>query len=96
MPDPAFGSLVFSAAVEEATQDSTILAAISRRIDLYTSGDWGSLDEDDWDGNIQTTRRNQGTLFGCYRLSRNRVVHITTFGYGTAQAKTIVGFRREV
>ena len=49
IPDrEALGLLVFTGTINEWVADhSEVLAAISRKIDLFTSGDWGDLDEDD-------------------------------------------------
>ena len=81
----ALGLLVFTSTINEWVADrSEVLAAISRKIDLFTSGDWGDLDEDDWQCNIDTIQSDEpgGRLMGAYKLPDGRRIWIITDGYG--------------
>jgi hypothetical protein len=86
IPDrEALGLLVFSDTINEWVADhSEVLAAISRMVDLFTSGDWGDLDEDDWQCNIDTIQADEpgGRLMGAYKLPDGRRIWIITDGYG--------------
>ena len=86
VPDWAsLGLLVFTNTINEWVADhSEVLAAISRKIDLFTSGDRGDLDEDDWQCNIGTIQSDEpgGRLMGAYKLPDGRRLWIFTDGYG--------------
>lgn len=78
------GLLVFSNLISSWADDSSVLAAISRRIDLYVQGEWGDLDEDDWQANIDTINSPEsgGRLMGAYKLPKGERIWIITEGYG--------------
>ena len=81
------GFLRFTATIDEWIQDrSDILAGIAQRIDLFTNGDWGDLDEEDWQSNLDTIKSPQpgGRLMGAYKLFDGRRIWIITDGYGNS------------
>jgi hypothetical protein len=89
----SLGPLVFTATVNAWIQDrSDLLLQIGQRCDLYRSGDWGDLCEDDWQANINTIQSAfpGERLMGAYKLMDGRRLWITTTGYGTAHAYTTV------
>lgn len=85
IPDQAsMGPLLFTAGISALAEDSSTLANLSLKIDLYTSGDWGSIDEDDWQANLDTINspHSGGTIMGAYKLYNDTRVWIITTGYG--------------
>jgi hypothetical protein len=55
------GALVFSSCVAfRLENDFQFTADITNMIQLFRSGDWGDLDEDDWKFNIQTCKSTSG------------------------------------
>lgn len=93
-PNPnSLGLLVYTATINNWIQDrSDILIQIGQRCDLFRSGDWGDIDEDDWQANINTIKSAfpGGRLLGAYKLFDRRRLWIMTSGYGTAHAYTTV------
>ena len=86
VPDAAcLGPLLFTSTVNSWIEDrSDILISIGQRLDLYRSGDWGDLGEDDWQCNIDTIQSDEsgGRLMGAYKLPDGRRLWIITDGYG--------------
>ena len=86
VPDAAcLGPLMFTSTVNSWIEDrSDILISIGQRLDLYRSGDWGDLGEDDWQCNIDTIQSDEpgGRLMGAYKLPDGRRLWIITDGYG--------------
>lgn len=78
------GLLVFTRTVSTWAEDSSVLAAISRFVDQFKQGDWGDLDEDDWQVNIETIQSPEpgGRLMGAYKLFNGERLWIITDGYG--------------
>jgi hypothetical protein len=78
------GALVFSSCVAfRLENDFQFTADITNMIQLFRSGDWGDLDEDDWKFNIQTCKSTSGgSLMGCYKTFDKTKIWIITSGYG--------------
>ena len=84
IPDfPSLGALVFSRGVAARSEaDAVFCDAVSERQQRFRSGDWGDLDEDDWDQNVQTCKQaNGGQLLGAYKLPDGSRIWILTVGY---------------
>ncbi len=78
------GALVWSFGVANRLEnDCQFTADVTNMIQLFRSGDWGDLDEDDWEANIQTCKSSLGgSLMGCYKTFDKTKIWIITSGYG--------------
>lgn len=85
-PEPInLGPILMTETVRDWTElDPTIAKQVGQNLSLYMEGDWGSIDEDDWQANIDTIKDPLpgGRLMGSYRLSDGRILWIITDGYG--------------
>lgn len=90
LPDKnCLGTLLFTKGIDHlAADNSGLLHNLSLKIDLFTAGDWGDLDEDDYEKNLETIRdakagkRIGGSLMGAYRLCNGTRIWVITVGYG--------------
>lgn len=86
MPDPlALGPILYTKTVTDWVEETPfILEYIHTRLLQYMNGDWGDLDEDDWQMNIDTIQRKtpHGRLMGSYKIPDKRILWIITDGYG--------------
>lgn len=62
--------------------DSQFTDDLSKIIEQYRSGDWGQVDEEDWQTNIDTCKSKGGSLMGCYKTFDQTRIWIITSGYG--------------
>lgn len=78
------GALVFTPTISfRLENDFQFTADITNMIQLFRAGDWGDLDEEDYQCNVQTCKsKSGGTLMGCYKTSDNTRIWIITSGYG--------------
>jgi len=85
-PDPlALGPILYTQTVNRWVKEKPeILYRIHDYLVQYIDGDWGDLDEDDWQANIDTIRRKtpNGRLMGAYKLTDDKRLWIITDGYG--------------
>lgn len=78
------GPLIWTAGVEtRCLSDDQFFRDIGNITTLFLEGDWGSIDEDDWQQNIETCKEESGgTLMGAYKTFDNTRIWIITSGYG--------------
>ncbi|MFZ9315707.1 MAG: hypothetical protein ACO236_00340 [Candidatus Nanopelagicaceae bacterium] len=85
-PDPAqCGAIVMTSTIQGwIGENPSILEQVHNRLIQYLDGDWGLVDEDDWQANIDTIENPSpgGRLMGSYRLVDGRIIWIITDGYG--------------
>jgi hypothetical protein len=84
-PDMACcGPLIWTAGIESrCLADEQFFHDIGNITTLFLEGDWGSIDEDDWECNIETCkRRTGGTLMGAYKTFDKTRIWVITSGYG--------------
>jgi hypothetical protein len=89
-PDfPSLGALVFSRGVAARSEaDAVFCDSVSYRLQLFRNGDWGDIDEENWDQNVQTCKQAiGGQLLGQYKLPDGSRIWILTVGY----ARQILG-----
>jgi hypothetical protein len=77
------GPLIWTAGVESrCLTDEQFFRDIGNIVTLYMSGDWGSIDEDDYESNLETCRnKDGGTIMGCYKTFDNTRIWVITSGY---------------
>lgn len=78
------GALVWSFGVADRLEkDLQFTADVTNMVQLFRSGDWGDLGEEDWECNVLTCKSSPGgTLMGCYKTSDKTRIWIMTTGYG--------------
>lgn len=82
----ALGPLMITPTVQEYATEDFSSQLVSRSITRFKSGDWGDLDEEDWEMNLDTIRAAEagnpgGRLMGAYQADGKRLWIITS-GYG--------------
>jgi hypothetical protein len=78
------GALVWSFGVANRLEnDCQFTNDITKMIQLFRSGDWGNIDENDWELNVGTCKnKSGGSLMGAYKTFDNTRIWIITSGYG--------------
>ena len=78
------GPLIWTAGIESrCLSDDQFFHDIGKLTTLFLEGDWGTVDEDDWQQNIETCKAESGgTLMGAYKTFDNTRIWIITSGYG--------------
>lgn len=78
------GALIFSSCVSfRLENDCQFTADITKMIQMFRSGDWGNIDENDWELNVGTCKnKSGGSLMGAYKTFDNTRIWIITSGYG--------------
>ncbi|MGA1713018.1 MAG: hypothetical protein ACO4CS_17175 [bacterium] len=88
-PDPiCLGPILITDTIRSWIDENPGFAdQVQLMLKLYYEGDWGQVDEDDWQANIDTIRDPLpgGRLMGSYRLSNREIVWIITDGYARYQ-----------
>lgn len=81
------GALVWSFGVADRLEkDCQFAADIVKIVELFRSGDWGDLCEEDWQCNVETCKTSSGgTLMGAYKTFDKTRIWIITSGYGQEQ-----------
>ena len=63
--------------------DNTFHDNVQNALTQYRSGDWGDLDEEDWEQNQQAVKLSCGNrIMGCYNSMDGTRFWIITEGYG--------------
>ena len=80
----ALGRLVISQLVHARSENDALFCDhVSKALQLFRKGDWGDLDEHDWQSNIDTCKAaDGGQLLGCYKTFDGTRLWILTAGYG--------------
>lgn len=85
-PDPIeCGAILYSRQIQIwISEDKIVLQQINQKIHLFMRGDWGDIDENDKEKNLEVIngKNPSGVLMASYQLNDQRVFWIITNGYG--------------